>query len=331
MRDCVALVTGASRGIGKGIALELGQRGATVYVTGTTTDDNQKRDFGPGTIQETAAAISHDTAGKGIALVCNHEDDNQVQAVMDRIAQDHGRLDILVNNCFRLPPGDVDVLYDKFWEQGAAVWDTLHNVGLRSHFVATCLAMPLLMKARADSAQVGRLPRPYIAMVSSFGGLSYTFNAAYGVAKAGVDRLAKDMSIDLDGQNIAVNSFYPGVVLTERTLEMKENGMWDARVGIPLQDAETPEFTGKAIAAVALDENNLEQTGKVQVVAELAEKYGFTDADGKQPPSIRSLRFLLWSYAFTDEMRAMVPSSWVPNWKLPFGVMAQGRPPKPSE
>jgi len=338
LNDCICLVTGASRGIGKGIALELGKQGAIVYVTGTSSSASSSNDAnpyasnpdvdGPGTIEETASQVTK-AGGKGFAVKCNHAIDDDVQKLMDQIDKEYGRLDILVNNAFRLPKGGIEVLYSKFWLQGPEIWDTLHTVGLRSHFVATCYAMPLLMKAR--DTKPAHLPRPLIAMIGSFGGLTYTFNVPYGVGKAGVDRLAKDMAVDLEGEDISVVSFWPGIVTTERTNAMVETGEWEASVGIPLDNAESPGFTGKAIVAVASDPDNIKKSGTYQVVAELASEYGFNDTNGRRPPSIRSLRFLLPSYAFDESVRDKIPGWVIPDWKLPFWVMSQGKPPKPDD
>mmetsp|Transcript_1109 Transcript_1109/g.2000 ORF Transcript_1109/g.2000 Transcript_1109/m.2000 type:complete len:494 (+) Transcript_1109:18-1499(+) len=354
MKGCVCVVTGASRGIGKGIALELGKAGATVYITGTSSstsssmgnndhDTNNQQNHvktsskyvtnevvgGPETIEQTAEEIDQ-VGGIGIPIYCDHSQDDQVQKLFDIIQENHERLDLLVNNVFRVPSGGGTNggLFGKFWEVGIPAWDTIHTVGCRSHYVASCFAIPL-MKKNSPRA-LGSMTRPMIAMISSFGGITYTFNVAYGVGKAAVDRLAKDMAVELTEEDIVVTSFYPGVVLTERTLRAVSSGEWEKNVGIPLDNAETPGYTGKAIISVATDATNMSKTGKVQVVSELAQEYGFTEEDGRQPPSIRSLRFLLPAYGFDDATREKVKVDWIPDWKIPFFVMAQGKPPSKS-
>ena len=329
LQGVVCVVTGASRGIGKGIALTLGKHGATVYVTGTSSSTGQSAtaepfalsEDDPGTIEQTAAEINA-VGGRGIAVVCNHANDNQVKQFFAQIESEQGRLDILVNNAFRIPPGGPSKLFGKFWTQDIAVWDTVHTVGLRSHYVASCYAIPLMIKSKVSS----KLPRPLIAMISSFGGLTYTFNVAYGVAKAGVDRLAKDMHVELAAEDLCVVSLWPGLVMTERTERVVENGQWEKYVGFDLENSETPAFTGRAIVALATDPNNAVKSGTYQVVAELAQEYQFTDVDGNTPPSIRSLRFLLPTYGMSTEQRRLVPSWMIPDWKLPFWLMARGRP-----
>lgn len=324
---CICLVTGASRGIGKGIAVELGVQGAIVYVTGTTTvEGSAATNATLGTIEQTASEVTS-AGGKGIPVVCDHSNDNDVKSLFLRIEKERGRLDILVNNAFRLPDSGAAAIQRKFWEQGPVAWDPIHTVGLRSHYVATCFAVPLMLRQDKSPASIG-LSRSLIVMISSFGGISYSFNVAYGVGKAGVDRMAKDMAVDLAGTDISIISLWPGLVNTERTKELVASGEWDEYIKIPLDDAESPRFTGRAVVALATDPQNIEKSGTFQVVAELAQEYGYTDLDGKVPPSIRSLRFLLPAYGFTESQRESIPSSLIPDWKLPFWMMAQGRPPE---
>jgi dehydrogenase/reductase SDR family member 1 len=326
LQNVVCCVTGASRGIGKGIALELGRQGAIVYVTGTTLFRNTSR---LGSLEETAQQVTQ-LGGVGIPALCDHANDTQVEQLMQRIDDEYGRLDILVNNAFQFPTatGALEFMMQrKFWQQGAAAWDPVHTVGLRSHYIASCYAMPLLLKARDTG---GGRP-PLIVMISSFGGLTYSFNVAYGVGKAGVDRLVKDMAVELADESIGVVSLWPGVVRTERTEEALENGEWEKYVGLSTALAESPQFTGRAVVALATDDDParlMKKSGTYQVVAELATEYGFTDVDGSQPPSIRSLRFLFYNYAWDDAQRAKWSPSWIPDWRLPFWIMAQGRPPQ---
>ncbi len=356
LNGCVCVVTGASRGIGKGIALELGAAGATVYITGTSTlsskttprERNKSSKFvtneivgGPGTIEQTATEINNvEGDGVGIPYYCDHSDDVQVKQLFQHIQSKHGRLDILINNVFRVPNGGTKVLFQKFWEDdddsSIETWDAVHTIGLRSHYVASKYAIPVMIQNEPKAK--GDLKHPFIGMISSFGGLCYTFNTAYGVGKAGVDRLAKDIAHEINNAklDIHVMSFYPGMVRTERTEESVKSGTWDEEVGIPLDNAETPRYTGRAILAVVTDpsiggkdgnNNDTKKSGSFQVVAELAKEYGFTDENGNQPPSIRSLKFLLPAYGMDKETRKKVPSWLIPDWKLPFFVMANGAPP----
>ncbi|CBN79900.1 oxidoreductase, short chain dehydrogenase/reductase family [Ectocarpus siliculosus] len=168
LRGKVAVVTGSSRGIGKGIAVTLGQRGCTVYVTGRSVGGNTTDKEIGGSLEETAAEIEA-AGGKGIPVACDHAKDEQVKALFEKVESEQGRLDILVNNAFALGPGDQ--LQAKFWTQGADAWDSLITVGLRSHYVASCFAAPLMIKSVKDRGGKPGL----IACVSSFGGLTYSW------------------------------------------------------------------------------------------------------------------------------------------------------------
>ena len=263
----IAVVTGGSRGVGRGVALGLGDIGATVYITGRSTDPAAP----PGTIDETARAVT-ERGGKGVPVRTDHDDDDDVRALFDRVRAESGRLDVLVNNAFAIPR--TKMFGVPFWEQPLSIWDTQHRVGLRSHYIASALAAPLMIESGGG----------LIANISSFGGAGFVLNVAYGVGKAGVDRLARDMAHELKPHGVTSVSLWPGVVRTEYILENKDALPFDLTV------SESPELTGRAVAALARDDKVLEKTGKVLVVAELAAEYGFTDVDGTQPPSLRAAR-----------------------------------------
>ncbi|MFT5353521.1 MAG: dehydrogenase/reductase SDR family protein 1 [Polyangiales bacterium] len=249
--------------MGRGIAIALGAEGATVYVTGRTMLPD-----GTGSLNETVASIE-ERGGEAFAVRCDHAKDEDVQALFERVGSEQGRCDILINNVFATPQGDL--FNTPFWKQPIQVWDTMIDVGLRSHYVASVLAVPWLQKSAAG----------LIVNISSFGGASYQVNVAYGVGKAGVDRLARDMARDLRDEKICSVSLYPGVVRTEKVLS--------GELPFSTEVSESPEFAGRVITALALDEQRMKRTGKVHVVAELAREYGVLDIDGTEPQSLREI------------------------------------------
>lgn len=266
----IIVVTGASRGAGKGIAVALGAPGATVYVTGRTRNEGDAPL--PGTVFATAEEINR-RGGMGIPLVCDHADDAQVQALFERVASDHGRLDILVNNAICLPDG----LTDKgpFWEKPLALQAIL-DVGLRSTYVTSYFAAPLLIKNGEG----------LLVNTSSFGGRCYMHGPAYGAGKAAVDKMAHDMAVDFKKYNVAVVSIWMGLLDNERTRATVAAD--PATYGKALARAESTEFTGLIIDALARDPQRMERSGKVWVGAELALEYGITDINGRQPRSYRT-------------------------------------------
>lgn len=267
----VAVVTGASRGAGKGIALALGAAGATVYVTGRSQHEGDAPL--PGTIHATAREIDA-LGGKGIAVACDHADDAQVRSLFERVERESGRLDILVNNATFLH--DQLIEPGPFWEKSLDLVDIL-DVGLRSAYVASWYAAPLMARQRGG----------LIAFTSSFGANCYMHGAAYGAQKAGVDKFAKDMAVDLRPYDVAAVSIWMGPLRTERTTRALEDH--PERYEEFSFVMESPEFTGKVIHALYADPNRMTQSGQVLIGAEAALTYGIVDLDGKQPPSYREM------------------------------------------
>ncbi len=266
----IAVVTGASRGAGRGIAIALGATGATVYVTGRTRVENAA-DL-PGTVQATAEAVTA-AGGRGVAVYCDHADDDQVRGLFERIHSEQGRLDILVNNATALHEALTDS--GPFWQKPLALTD-LWNVGMRSHYVATWHAAPLLLANRGG----------LVVNTSSFGGRVYMHGPAYGAGKAAVDKMAHDMAVDFRPYNVAVVSVWMGLLMTERTRRVF--AAQPEKYADIAATTESPEFTGRIIAALADDPALMERSGKVWIGAELAREYGVTDIDGGQPPSHRT-------------------------------------------
>jgi NAD(P)-dependent dehydrogenase (short-subunit alcohol dehydrogenase family) len=265
----VAVVTGASRGAGRGIAIALGSHGCTVYVTGRSEKAGDHPL--PGTIWETADAVTQ-AGGKGIAVRVDHADDSQVESLFAQVLQAEGRLDILVNNACALhddltAPGN-------FWEKPLGLVEML-NVGLRSAYVASFHAAPLMVAKRHG----------LIMFTSASGAAHYSFGPAYGAHKAGLDKFAADMSVDLRPFNVAALSIWMGALLTDRLR------MVIASDPIKYRDleaaTETPEFTGHAIWALYSDPALMDMSGQAVIGAEMAVKYGFVDQGGRQPRSCR--------------------------------------------
>jgi dehydrogenase/reductase SDR family protein 1 len=269
LSEKIALVTGASRGVGKGVALGLAEAGATVYITGRTVKDGKLDENLTGTIYETAEAVNQ-LGATGIALPCDHRNDAEVKAVFQHILDGSGRVDVLVNNIwggyeFMEEDNGEFTWLNKFWAQPVSRWDAMFQAGVRAHFVASALA------ARTMVAQKSGL----IVNISYWAGQKYQNNVMYGAAKTADDRMAMDMAHELREHNVAAVSLYPGLVRTERVLR-------DAQY-FDMSNSESPEFTGRAVAALATDPNVMEKSGQVLVAAALALEYGFTDVDGRQP------------------------------------------------
>lgn len=268
LRGSVALVTGGSRGVGKGVALALGEAGATVYVTGRTTTRGCSQ--WPGSLEETVDEINR-RGGCGVALVCDHADDESVERAFDRLFDEQdGRIDVLVNNVFAAPARMP--IATPFWELDDSLWEVLMRVGLRSHYVASRFVAPRMVAQK----------RGLIVNTSSGGAVRYTFNVPFGVQKAAVNKLAIDMAHDLRPYNVASVVIWPGFIKSEKFLAQPD------RMPAPLakrilEQGESAEFAGRAVAALAADKDVMHKTGQLLLVAELAKEYGFTDVDGRVP------------------------------------------------
>ena len=269
----VAVVTGASRGAGRGIALALGAHGYTVYVSGRSEADGDS-DL-PGTIHTTAREVSA-AGGNGIAVACDHADDAQVAALFAHVKAEQGRLDLLVNNACAIP--DELVQPGGFWEKPLSMLRIL-DVGMRSHYVASWHAVPLM------------LPRGngLIVNTSSFGGHCYMHGPAYGAGKAAVDKMAHDMAVELRPHGIAAVSLWMGLLRTERTERALSDPELAKHYAHLLDTMETPQLSGHVIHALTQDPQRMERSGRVWIGAELALEYGIRDAGGRQPPSHRPM------------------------------------------
>ncbi len=256
----VALVTGASRGLGRGIALALGGAGWTVWVTGRSSRDRALTSRLPGTVEDTADIVTS-AGGHGIAAVCDHRDDEQVRAVMARIRAESGRLRLLVNNVWggyeRLNAGAWAEWNAPFWEQPLELWDAMFDRGVRAHYVATALCAPLLRTT----------PGALVVTVSMEVGARHEprYGVAYSVAKAADDRLSLAASTALSADGVASVAVYPGLVRTEGVMQFAGH--------LDLADSQSPEGVGRVIAALAADTEAMSMTGRTLTVTELASRY----------------------------------------------------------
>ncbi len=260
LKGKVAVVTGASRGIGKGIALALGERGCKVFVTGRTSGD------GPLSI-ETCARQINEAGGEGIAIRCDHGIDEDIEALFNTVAQHTDHIDFLVNNVYKIP--SPPAWGGGFWDHPISIWDDQVGIGLRAHYVASWHAAKLLFAAGPGAA---------IMNVSSPGGQSYHFSSSYGTGKAGLDRLTADMAIELEPKGVAAVVLYPGAVATEFTIEAAKTQNMD------LSNAQSTTFVGRNAVALLCCENLMERSGKIAWVEDLADEFDINEDDGTRPP-----------------------------------------------
>ncbi|CAJ1071557.1 dehydrogenase/reductase SDR family member 1 isoform X2 [Xyrichtys novacula] len=288
----VCLVTGASRGIGRGIALQLSEAGATVYITGRQES----------TLKQTAAEVK-ERGGNCVPVICDSTKDKDIENLFEQIKlEQNGRLDILVNNAYAGVQAIFDNMGKKFWEVDPTIWDSINNTGLRGHYFFSVHASRLMV------AQGQGL----IVTISSFGGLYYLFNVPYGVGKAACDRLAADMAVELKRRGVASVSLWPGAVQTELVSELVLKK--EAPEGVNpkfkdvFADGETTEVSGKCIVNLAQDKNLMSLTGKILMTCDLARRYGIKDVDGRSVADYTSIKFLLSQAPYLSWLSVVVPS-----------------------
>jgi len=286
LKNRIALVTGASRGAGRGIAVELGAAGATVIVTGRSTRAEPARAYGPllalsgmeqvpGSIDDTADEATA-AGGLGIAIRCDHANEDDVAALFQRVQREHGRLDVLVNNAWGGHETFDGVFDAPFWERPMVHWDAMMDRGVRHHLLASRHAAPIMLKQRRG-----------LIVTTTFRDRDRYLrgNLFYDLAKASMTRLAFGMAEELRPHGVASLAVSPGWMRTEFILagHKTDEAHWQERPS--LARTESPRYLGRAVAALAADENVLAKSGGVHLVADLAREYGFTDIDGRQPPA----------------------------------------------
>jgi len=266
----ICLVTGASRGIGRGIAMQLAVSGATIYITGRKLAD----------LQKCAEEMMQRGAREVIPKQVDHSKEDEIKKLFDEVkAEQGGQLDLLVNNAYAAVNFITENKGKPFWESDPAYgWDIVNNVGLRNHYICTSYASRIMVENKSG----------LILNVSSPGGLKYLFNVAYGVGKAALDRLTQDTAVELKAHNVAVVGLWPGPVKTEKIME--NPGFTAATAGNssdPEQNmflrGETVEFSGKAIAHLAADPKIIKRTGRILFTIDLAHEFKFTEDDGTMP------------------------------------------------
>lgn len=269
----VAVVTGATRGAGLGIARVLGGEGATVYVTGRSVRGAPTVPEYPGSIEDAAEEVTA-RGGTGIAVRCDHTDERSVIALFERVRAEEGRLDVLVCNAWAgyMPyPEHNDWFDHPFWEQSMERWDGMFTGGLRAHLLTARYGLPVMLPARSG----------LVVLTVFTMGRKYLGNVFYDVAKNGACRAAEVLAGELEPYDIAVLALSPGFVLVERMTDLNEHQR---------AETESPEYIGRAIAALASDPAVIRRSGQTLAVGDLAREYGFTDIDGSQPTAYPIVR-----------------------------------------
>ncbi|CAI2353063.1 unnamed protein product [Caenorhabditis sp. 36 PRJEB53466] len=308
LQDQVALVTGASRGIGRGIALQLGEAGATVYITGRRPELSDNFKMGLPSLEHVAKEITK-RGGKGIALYVDHSNMTEVKFLFEKIKEDqNGRLDILVNNVYNSLGKATEMIGKPFFDQDPSMWDSINDVGLRNHYYCSVYAARMMVERRSG----------LIVNVASLGGLKYVFNVAYGAGKEALARMSTDMAVELNAYNVCVITLMPGPVKTEssRRSAVGDRVQPSKEIMEVHEKGESPEFTGKALARLAMDPGRLKKSGKTLFTEDLAQKYDFSDKQGMEPQNIRSVRTILETMGKPEVAKYVPPRVKLPKWVI---------------
>lgn len=298
----VALVTGASRGAGRAIAGVLGEHGATVYVTGRSVRGQPTTDNLPGTIEESAEEVTR-RGGQGIAVRCDHANDIEVKSLLLKVRDEQGRLDILVNNAWGGYEGE-RLMPAYFWRAPLRLWDAMFERGLKAHLLATYFAIPLMIESTAAAARTKSSRAPGLIVSTVAWDHDKYIGNFYDVAKHSIVRLLWGLAMELRQHNIATVALAPGFMRTERVMSHAKGAVdWKT---IPwLKRSESPEYLGRAVAALARDARLMRRSGKAFHVGELAREYGFTDTDGRRvPPFLMREPFVEMVKKFAKQRRS---------------------------
>jgi NAD(P)-dependent dehydrogenase (short-subunit alcohol dehydrogenase family) len=269
----VTVVTGGSRGAGRGIAVTLGAAGATVYVTGRSVNGQATTENLPGTIEETAEMVTT-RGGTGIPVRCDHTVDSDVEELFERVRREQGRIDLLVNNAWGgYEHHDYQKFSAPFYEQPLRHWEGMFTSGVRAALIASRFAVPLMLPRK----------RGLIINITAWDRDKFLVNVFYDVAKGAINRMTYGIARELKPYNVAAIALAPGFMRTERVAAAFEAGGNKDYLNF----TESPEYVGRAVVALAADEKIMEKSGRVLAVGDVADEYGFTDIDGRRIPAFR--------------------------------------------